>query len=141
MKPADIKVKYLIKETELPLKIVRRQFTQGIGMVHQEFALIPDMTVGENIKLGRENTLCFYRPVVWQASIHLIDRKQDDESAVQTLKKLGINLDVSIKIIELSINLKQFVEIAREIDRTDLKLLILDEPTAVLNKNDGFEVD
>jgi len=111
----------------------------GIGMIHQEFALIPEMTVGENIKLGREKTYAFTNRLFGR-QYSFIDNKQDRESAVNTLKKLGLSLDASIKIIELSINMKQFVEIAREIDRTDLKLLILDEPTAVLNKNDASKL-
>ena len=111
----------------------------GIGMVHQEFALIPDMTVGENIKLGRENTLVF-TDRLFSRQYSFVDWKQDDAGARQTLNKLGINLDVSLRIINLTSNLKQFVEIAREIDRTDLKLLILDEPTAVLNKSDGLQL-
>ena len=111
----------------------------GIGMVHQEFALIPDLTVGENIKLGREHTLAF-TDRLFSRQYSFIDWKQDYASARKTLSKLGINLDVSHKIINLTTNLKQFVEIAREIDRTDLKLLILDEPTAVLNKSDGLKL-
>ncbi|MGI6317281.1 MAG: hypothetical protein ACOX1J_00830 [Dethiobacteria bacterium] len=51
-----------------------------------------------------------------------------------------MNLDVSIKIMNLSTNIKQFIELAREIGRQDLKLLLLDEPTAVLNKKDGLEL-
>lgn len=109
---------------------------QGIGMVHQEFALIPEMTVTDNIKLGRENTVAF-TDRLFGRRYSLTDTKRNQEDAAQTLKQLGIGLDPSIRVIDLSINLKQFVEIAREIDRTDLKLLILDEPTAVLNKDDG----
>ena len=107
-------------------------------MVHQEFALIPDMTVGENIKLGREKTFAF-TDRLFGRQFSFIDRKHNDESARQTLKQLGISLDPGIKIFDLSINLRQFVEIAREIDRNNLKLLILDEPTAVLNKNDALK--
>lgn len=112
---------------------------QGIGMIHQEFALIPDMTVAENIKLGRENTINYARRLFGQ-SFSFIDRKHDDAGARRTLNKLGIYIDVGLKIIDLTSNLKQFVEIAREIDRFDLKLLILDEPTAVLSSSDGWQL-
>lgn len=111
----------------------------GIGMVHQEFALIPDMTVGENIRLGREHTLTWTDRLLG-SQYSFIDRQQDDAAARLTLNRLWINLDVKLKIGALTTNLKQFVEIAREIDRTDLKLLILDEPTAVLNKRDGLKL-
>lgn len=112
---------------------------QGIGMVHQEFALIPDMTVAENIKLGREKTVAVTERLLGR-SYSFVDTRQDRIRAEKTLQKLDIELDAGIKVMDLSINLKQFVEIAREIDRADLKLLILDEPTSVLNKNDGIHL-
>jgi ABC-type sugar transport system ATPase subunit len=122
----------------ISFKNCKEAIDNGIGMVHQEFALIPDMTVGENIKLGREKTFAF-TDRLFGRQFSFIDRKHNDESARQTLKQLGISLDPGIKIFDLSINLRQFVEIAREIDRNNLKLLILDEPTAVLNKNDALK--
>ena len=56
------------------------------------------------------------------------------------LEQMGIDIDVGLKIVDLTSNLKQFVEIAREIDRSDLQLLILDEPTAVLSSSDGWQL-
>ena len=112
---------------------------QGFGMIHQEFALLPDMTVGENIKLGREETLNFTNRLLGRQR-SFVDTKRNNDSAKRTLRQLGIELDPAIMVVDLSINLKQFVEIAREINRTDLKLLILDEPTAVLNKNDALKL-
>lgn len=124
---------------KITFKNCTEAINHGIGMVHQEFALIPDMTVGENIKLGRENTVGF-TDRLFGRQFSFIDRKLDDAGAGRTLARLGINLDVNLKVINLTTNLKQFVEIAREIDRSDLKLLMLDEPTAVLNKNDGLKL-
>lgn len=108
----------------------------GIGMVHQEFALIPDLTIGENIKLGREIT---YKLTdrLFGKKLSYVDRKRNHESAAQILKKLGLDIDTGIKVLNLSTNTRQFVEIARELARTDVKLLLLDEPTAVLSKSDG----
>ncbi|HNX29738.1 MAG TPA: sugar ABC transporter ATP-binding protein [Syntrophomonadaceae bacterium] len=123
----------------ISLRNCTEAITCGIGMVHQEFALIPDMTVRENIKLGREKTMTV-TDWLFGRQFSFIDTKHDNESSMQTLRKLGIDLNADIRIIDLSINLKQFVEIAREIDRTDLKLLILDEPTAVLNQDDGLKL-
>ena len=60
--------------------------------------------------------------------LFLVDRKRDDAGARRTLSKLGIDIDVGLKIVDLTSNLKQFVEIAREIDRSDLQLLILMSP-------------
>lgn len=111
----------------------------GIGMVHQEFALIPDMTIGENIKLGREETNRF-TDRLFGKKYSFIDRKRNDEQAAMALKKLGVHVDVGVRIINLSTNTKQFVEIARVINRADLKLLLMDEPTAVLSKDDTLRL-
>lgn len=112
---------------------------KGIGMVHQEFALIPDMTIGENIKLGRENTY-HLTDRLFGRKYSLINRSQDYQSAAPVLQRMGINLELGIKILNLSTNIKQFVEIAREIARSDLQLLLLDEPTAVLNQSDAHKL-
>jgi simple sugar transport system ATP-binding protein len=102
-------------------------YKSGIGMVHQEFALFNQLTVAENIKVCHENTLKF----------NYIDRKSNEEDADKLLKELGLTLDVSTSVRKLSISLQQFTEIARELNRQDLRLLILDEPTAVLNEADS----
>ncbi|HPZ44039.1 MAG TPA: sugar ABC transporter ATP-binding protein [Bacillota bacterium] len=111
----------------------------GVGMVHQEFALIPDLTIGENIKLGREET-CRFTDRLFGRKYSFIDRRRNNEIASQVLKRLGLDVDVGVKIIDLSTNTKQFVEIAREVARSDLKLLLLDEPTAVLSKSDALKL-
>ncbi|MDI9448179.1 MAG: sugar ABC transporter ATP-binding protein [Bacillota bacterium] len=116
-------------------EIIRR----GVGMVHQEFALLPDLTIGENIKLGREET-CRFTDRLFGSKYSFIDKKRNNESAAQILKKLGLDVDVGVKIIDLATNTKQFVEIAREVARSDLKLLLLDEPTAVLSKSDALKL-
>ena len=108
----------------------------GIGMVHQEFALFNELTVAENIKLCKEHTrsitgLNRYQELSW------IDDEKNRQSAEETLRTLGISLDTSSKIESLSTTMKQFVELARALNREDLKLLILDEPTAMLNDVDS----
>ncbi|MCT4593124.1 MAG: sugar ABC transporter ATP-binding protein [Anaeromicrobium sp.] len=108
----------------------------GMGMIHQEFTLIPGMTIHENIKLSRENTYKETNKILSE-EFSLIHRKRDKEDSKEALKSLGIDVDVDLKVKDLSTSLKQFIEIAREIDRTNLKLLFLDEPTAVLNDTDG----
>ncbi len=128
-----------IQGNKINIKSCGEAIGMGIGMVHQEFALIPDMTVGENIKLGRERTYKF-TDRLFGRGYSFINKNQDYEDATKILRKLGMNLDVGIKIMNLSTNIKQFIELAREIGRQDLKLLLLDEPTAVLNKKDGLEL-
>jgi simple sugar transport system ATP-binding protein len=108
----------------------------GIGMIHQEFALISHMSVAENIKINRENVYDVTEKI-FRKDFACVDKKKNTEDAKNVLERLGIELDTSIKIINLSTNIKQFIEIAREIDKENLKLLLLDEPTAVLNKEDS----
>lgn len=110
--------------------------TNSIGMVHQEFALFPKLSVSENIKLCNENT-------IGKLSKHMpneysyIDGSKDNCDSERILKNLGVEIETTTLVSGLSTNIKQFVEIARELDRKGLKLLILDEPTAVLNHKDS----
>lgn len=108
----------------------------GIGMIHQEFMLIPDMSVAENIKLTREYTSPVIRKALG-AELSYIEKKKDEEDAKKTLAQLGFQIDSSYLVKNISVNAKQFVEIAREVNKKDLKFLILDEPTAVLNEEDA----
>ncbi|MBF0118608.1 MAG: sugar ABC transporter ATP-binding protein [Desulfobacterales bacterium] len=107
----------------------------GIGMIHQEFAIIPEMTVAENIKIYRENTFKL-TDKIFGKNLSYIDKSQNYIDTKSILKTFNIDLDPSLKVFNLSLNMKQFIEIAREIDRKDLKILLLDEPTAILNKED-----
>ena len=102
----------------------------GIAMVHQELALFAGMTVTENIKINRENVRG-RKSVVPELS--LIDGKKDREDARETLERIGSDLDPDQKIDGLSLNQKQFVELARELDNKKVRFLMLDEPTSSLN--------
>ena len=109
---------------------------RGIGMIYQEFMLIPEMTVSENIKLTRENT----KRICGKASrsgLSFVDKKKDNEDAARVLDQLGFQIDNSYLVKNISVNAKQFVEIAREVNKKDMKLLLLDEPTAVLGEEDA----
>lgn len=116
-----------------PSQAVRR----GIGMIHQEFALIPGLTVSENIKIGRERVFRFTERVMGR-SLSRLDPRLNQEDARLTLGRMGVDIDPRTYVSDLSVNMKQFVEIAREIDKPELKVLLLDEPTAVLNREDSF---
>ncbi|UNC90857.1 sugar ABC transporter ATP-binding protein [Candidatus Contubernalis alkaliaceticus] len=108
---------------------------QGIGMVHQEFALIPYMTVVENVNMAREKVVPFSRKLMGE-SLAYIDRRENHRSAEKVFMKLGIKIDTGLKAVDLSVNLRQFVEIAREINKEDLKVLVLDEPTSALTEEE-----
>ena len=93
----------------------------GIGIIYQEFSLIPHMTVYENIFLGRE----------LRTKSGLLDKKTMRKKATELLTHLGMDIDPNEKIFQLSIAQQQFVEIAKAIS-LKVKVLILDEPTAPL---------
>ncbi|HJB65281.1 MAG TPA: sugar ABC transporter ATP-binding protein [Candidatus Mailhella merdavium] len=109
----------------------------GIGMVHQEFSLIPGFSVAENIVLNRETLI--YNPLVEAFGDRLttLDRAAMSRRADEAIKKLNIELDSSTPISELPVGYKQFTEIAREIDKKGTRLLVLDEPTAVLTESEA----
>lgn len=108
----------------------------GIGMIHQEFALIPDMSADENIALCREKTYPLTEKIFGK-NFALIDRQRTREAANHILESLGIHIAPNLRVAHLPVNLKQFIEIAREISKENLSLLMLDEPTSALNRNDS----
>lgn len=92
----------------------------GISLVHQELSLVPEMTVAENIYLGGFPTTAGFTK-----------QKEMKNFARETLKEIGVEVDIDERISRLSVALRQFVEIARAVARKP-KVLILDEPTASL---------
>jgi simple sugar transport system ATP-binding protein len=94
---------------------------QGIGMVHQHFMLIPPLTVAENVILGQE---------IAQGG-GAIDRKRAEQAVLALSRKYGLEVDPAAKVEGLSVGIQQRVEILKALYR-GARLLILDEPTAVL---------
>ncbi|MBC8587860.1 sugar ABC transporter ATP-binding protein [Paratissierella segnis] len=109
----------------------------GIGMVHQEFSLIPGFTVAENILLNMEKTQQSVISKVLGKRLDTIDLPSIHESARSAIDKLGVQLDSQSLVSEMPVGHKQFIEIAREINREKVKLIILDEPTAVLTETEA----
>ncbi len=107
----------------------------GIGMVHQELSLIGDLDVASNVRLGHEASVPLTEKLLG-SSLALIDEKSTRQDAETALERMGIAMDVRRRAGNLPVNLKQFVEIAREIGRP-LKVLILDEPTACLGAGEA----
>src|SRR4030081_1455493 len=93
----------------------------GIGMVHQHFMLIPPLTVAENIILGYEVT----RPRGW------IDVDGASKAVAELSARYGLDVPPRARVEELSVGVQQRVEILKALYR-GARLLILDEPTAVL---------
>lgn len=109
----------------------------GIGMVHQEFMLIPGFTITENVKLNRENTKKSLLSGIFGKKLDKLDRETMSSDTKKALSKLHMNIDEFVRIKGLPVGYMQFVEIAREIDKRNLRLLILDEPTAVLTESEA----
>ena len=103
----------------------RAALEAGISTVFQELSLLPNMTIAENMFLGREPAGRFGG----------IDRRRMRQETKVALARLGLDLDPDTLVSELSIAQRQFVEIAHGID-ADAGVFILDEPTAALNAAD-----
>jgi len=97
----------------------------GIAIIYQELALVPEMTVYENIFLGHEIRKGFL--VDWNETIRMADAM---------LKKVGLSVNPAAKIKDLGVGKQQLIEIAKALSK-NVKLLILDEPTAALNETDS----
>jgi simple sugar transport system ATP-binding protein len=109
----------------------------GIGMVHQEFSLVPGFTAYENILLNREPVKG--NPVVEVFGDRLATLRRDTmkDRAGRAIAKLGVRIDPETVVAEMPVAHKQFTEIAREIDRDQVEILVLDEPTAVLAESEA----
>lgn len=113
----------------------------GIGMVHQEFMLIPNFTITENIKLNREN----FKDPKWskrwnkfiKKEYKFLDFDSMDQDARVALSKIGLDIDADRKVSGLPVGYMQFIEIAREIDKKNMQVLVFDEPTAVLTESEA----
>jgi len=92
----------------------------GISLIHQELALINEVSVAENLFLGR-----------WNAKGGIVDWKSMNEKTSEMLKRLNLDIDVREKVKYLGVGQQQLVEIARALSLNG-KILILDEPTSAL---------
>ena len=92
----------------------------GIAVIHQELALVPAMSVAENVLLGREPTRG-----------GIVARREMREIAAAELRGLGGGIDPSATVAELGVGRQQLVAIAKALQR-DARILVLDEPTSAL---------
>ena len=106
-------------------------------MVHQEFSLIPGFTATENILLNREPKKSNVVSEIFGDRLNTLDYKQMNERSAEAIKKMGVHIDQHMVISDMPVGHKQFTEIARELSKDNLKLLILDEPTAVLTEKEA----
>lgn len=118
----------LIDGEEVKFKNPGDAVRAGIGMVHQHFMLIPVFTVAESVALG-------YEP----ATVGIIDRTKAAAKVKEIADRFGFDLDPNAYIEDLPVGAQQRVEIIKALSR-DAKVLILDEPTAVLTPQETNEL-
>ncbi|SDQ58397.1 putative multiple sugar transport system ATP-binding protein [Microbacterium sp. cf332] len=104
---------------------IRASEDAGIAIIHQELALIPELSIAENIFIGNE--ISRFGRIDWDAS---------RARARELLQRVGLHDDPATPIKQLGVGKQQLVEIAKALSK-NVKLLILDEPTAALNENDS----
>ncbi len=134
----DGKVLFEGEETSIasPFDAMKR----GIGMVHQEFMLLPGFTITENIKLNREITNPNPVSRILGKNLETLDMDWMEKDARAALDNVGMGIDECTMVEGLPVGYMQFVEIAREIDKTGVKLLVFDEPTAVLTESEAAQL-
>ena len=104
---------------------VRDAFNAGVIVIHQELQLVPELTVAENLWLGR-----------FPGKAGVIDRRQLIRVVSDRLAEIGIDIDPAAKVASLSIGERQMVEIAKAV-MTDARVIALDEPTSSLSSRES----
>lgn len=102
-------------------------YALGIGMVHQHFMLVNQLTVLENIIIGKEQGGLF------------LDKKKSEEKVSELIRRFGFQIDLHEKVVNLSVGMRQRVEILKTLYR-GADIIILDEPTAVLTPQEVEEL-
>jgi len=120
--------KILISGQEVQIHHPNDAIKNGIGMVHQHFKLVPSFTVAQNIMLGIEPN---------QAGF--LNEKSENERVSELAKKFGLPVDPTARIRDLPVGMQQRVEILKVLQR-NAKILVLDEPSAVLTPQEVFEL-
>ncbi|WP_275405377.1 multiple monosaccharide ABC transporter ATP-binding protein [Actinomyces sp. 565] len=104
---------------------IRDSEAVGIVIIHQELALSPYLSVAENIFMGNE-----------KSRRGIIDWDATNEAAAELLREVGLSIRPQTRVADLGVGQQQLVEIAKALSK-DVRLLILDEPTAALNDDDS----
>ncbi|SDN71783.1 multiple monosaccharide ABC transporter ATP-binding protein [Alkalicoccus daliensis] len=115
----------LYDEEVCTFKNINESEAKGIVIIHQELALIPELSIAENIFLGNE-----------QASKGIVNWNETIKKTVGLLEKVGLKIDPLTKVKDIGVGQQQLVEISKALSK-NVDLLILDEPTASLNETDS----
>ncbi|MDP4089162.1 MAG: sugar ABC transporter ATP-binding protein [Bacillota bacterium] len=117
--------KIILDGKECVFKDIKDSERMGIAIIHQELALVPYLSIGENMFLGNE-----------RAKMDIIQWNKTHSEAAELLKRVNLKENTHTLIKDIGVGKQQLVEIAKALAK-DVKLLILDEPTAALNEDDS----
>jgi ABC-type uncharacterized transport system ATPase subunit len=119
----------LVDDVPVTFKGPGEAMAAGIGMVHQHFMLIPVFTVTENVMLGHEDV----------RALGLLDRRRARRDVEQISRRYNLDVPANARVADLPVGVQQRVEIIKALSR-HAKMLILDEPTAVLTPQETDEL-
>lgn len=105
---------------------IRESEAKGIAIIHQELALIPSLSIAENVFIGNEQTNNGFT----------VDWNKTRLRTIEILKKVGLNANIETRVMDLGMGKQQLVEICKALSK-NVKILILDEPTAALNDEES----
>jgi ribose transport system ATP-binding protein len=125
--PKDSGEIYLLGELYNP-RNPKEALERGIGIVHQELNMMDELTVAQNIFIGRESMKGLF-----------LDEKKQNQRAAELFSRLNMDIDPTELLGNLTVGKQQMVEIAKAVSH-DLKILILDEPTAALTETEINEL-
>ncbi|MFZ5792745.1 MAG: sugar ABC transporter ATP-binding protein [Pseudomonadota bacterium] len=118
--------KISINGTQVDLRSPHEARELGVSVIYQDFALVPDLSVAENIFLGREIL----------TPLGLVDWKRTHAEARSLLDRVGVAIPATVRVRDLGTGQRQLVEIAKALG-VNARLLILDEPTAALSQGES----
>jgi general nucleoside transport system ATP-binding protein len=123
----------LIDDQPVTIRSPKDAISAGVGMVHQHFMLVPVFTVAENVTLGAEPIRKLTLPGggLSVPSLGLLDRRRARNSVRELSERFGLRVDPDAYVEDLPVGVQQRVEIIKALLR-DARMLVLDEPTAVL---------
>ncbi|MDR1953798.1 MAG: sugar ABC transporter ATP-binding protein [Clostridiales Family XIII bacterium] len=122
--------KMFLDGEEVSFDSTRDSYSAGIACIYQHSTAYPDLSITENIFLGHEIVRPKTRALNWRA-MH--------KSAAELLDRLGVSLDTNTTMGELSVAQQQIVEIAKALS-SDARIIIMDEPTAALTKQESEDL-
>jgi len=127
----------LIDGSKVDITSPQQAMEAGIGMVHQEFMLLPSYSITENIKLNREILKDNIVSRFFGTKMKSLDFRSMNRDARKALNTLDMNIEEYVLVAGLPVAYMQFTEIAREIDKANIKIMVFDEPTAVLAESEA----